>query len=157
MRISPLDHGKVPSGLELSSKPHATGMSYDPVQRFSRGTRPLDLFVCCPIELRKAKRLAVLSGKVVEALEHGKLHLSVVVVWGGVHVCPADIHPLRPWPVVPPVGFCCSACRGCQDAPHEQQVVVASHALRATKCGLPHGPQIAIYVTTPKDGRPSPP
>src|SRR5215204_4484985 len=81
MRISPLDHCKVPSGLELSSKPHATGMSYDPLQKFSRRTRPDDLFVCCPIELGKAKRLAVIPGKVVEAVEHGKLHLSVGVIW----------------------------------------------------------------------------
>src|SRR5215208_6811559 len=105
MRISPLDHCKVPSGLELSSKPDATGMSYDPLQKFSRWTRPDDLFVCCPIELGKAKRLAVIPGKVVEALEHSKLHLSVGVIWRRVHVSAADIHPLRPWPVVPPVRF----------------------------------------------------
>src|SRR5829696_8358919 len=126
MQISPLDHCKVPSGLELSSKPDATGMSYDPFEKFSRRSRPVDFFVCCPIELGKAKRLAVIPGKVVEALEHGKLHLSVVVVWGGVHVCPAHIHPLRPWPVVRPVGFYCSTY---QDVPYEQQIVVACHNL----------------------------
>src|SRR5215217_4438646 len=157
MRISPMNHCKVPSGLELSSKPDATGMSYDPLQKFSRRTRPVDFFVCCPIELGNAQRLAVFPGEVVEAVEHGKLPLSVVVVWGGVHVSAADIHPLPSWPVVPPVGFCRSACRGCQDAPHQQLVVVASHALRATQRGLPHGPQIAIYLTTSKDGRPPPP
>src|SRR5215203_4079300 len=157
MRIFPLDHCKVLSGLELSTKSDATGMSYDPLQKFSRRSRPVDLFVCCPIELGKAKRLAVFAGEVVEAVEHGKLPPSVVVVWGGVHVCPADIHPLPSWPVLPPVGFCRSACRGCQDAPHQQQVVVASHALRATQRGLPHGPQIAIYVPTPKECRPPPP
>src|SRR5215217_4857200 len=157
MRIFPLDHCKVLSGLELSTKSDATGMSYHPLQKFSRRSRPVDLFVCCPIELGNAQRLAVFPGEVVEAVEHGKLPLSVVVVWGGVHVSAADIHPLPSWPVVPPVGFCRSACRGCQDAPHEQQVVVACHTLGGTKCRLPHSPQLAIYVTTPKDGRPSPP
>src|SRR5829696_3028598 len=157
MRIPPPDHGEVLSGIELDGKPHALGMSYDPVEKFSSRTRQADYFARCPIELRNAQRLGVIPGEVVEAVEHGKLPPSVLVVWGRVHVSAADVHPLPSWPVVPPVGFCCSACRGCQDAPHEQQVVVASHALRATKCGLPHGPQIAIYVTTPKDGRPSPP
>src|SRR5215213_6349130 len=147
MQISPLDHCKVPSGLELSSKPDATGMSYDPFEKFSRRSRPVDFFVCCPIELGKAKRLAVIPGKVVEALEHGKLHLSVVVVWGGVHVCPAHIPPLRPWPVVRPVGFYCSTY---QDVPYEQQIVVACHTLGGTQCRLPHSPQLAIYVTTSK-------
>src|ERR687898_3265743 len=158
MRISSLDHCKVPSGfpsgLELSTKPDATGMSYDPLEKFSRRTRPVDFFVCCPIELGKAKRLAVLSGKVVEAVEHGKLHLSVGVVWGGVHVCPAYIHPLRPWPVVRPVRFCFCTY---QDVPYEQQIVVACHTLGGTQCRLPHSPQLAIYVTTSKDGRPPPP
>src|SRR5215204_5570103 len=143
MRISPLDHGKVPSGLELSSKPHATGMSYDPLQKFSRGTRPVDFFVCCPIELGKAKRLAVLSGKVVEAVEHSKLHLSVGVIWRREHVCPAHIHPLRPWPVVRPVGLCCSTY---QDVPYEQQIVVACHTLGGTKCRLPPGCPIALSL-----------
>src|SRR5215208_772214 len=157
MRIPPPDHGEVLSGIELDGKPHALGMSYDPLEKFSSRTRQADYFARCPIELRNAQRLAVFPGEVVEALEHGKLPPSVLVVWGRVHVSAADVHPLPSWPVVPPVGFCRSACRGCQDAPHEQQVVVASHALRATKCGLPHGPQIAIYVTTSKDGRPPPP
>src|SRR5215213_7769803 len=154
MRISPLHHCKVPRGLELSSKSHATGMSYDPLQKFSRRTRPVDSFVCLPIELGKAKRLAVLSGKVLEAVEHGKLHLSVGVIWRREHVCPAHIHPLRPWPVLRPVGF-----RFCtyQDVPYQQQVVVACHTLGGTKCRLPHSPQLAIHVTTSKDGRPSPP
>src|SRR5215204_7676700 len=75
MRISPLDHCKVPSGLELSSKPDATGMSHDPLEKFSRWSRTVDFFVCCPIELRNAQRLAVIPGEVVEALEHGKLPL----------------------------------------------------------------------------------
>src|ERR687897_3733759 len=153
MRISPLDHCKVPSGLELSSKPHATGMSYDPLEKFSRRTRPVDI-VCCPIELGKAKRLAVLSGKVVEAVEHGKLPPSVVVVWGGVYVGAADIHPLPSWPVVRPVGFYGITY---QDVPYEQQIVVTCHTLGGTKCRLPHSPQLAIYVTTSKDGRPPPP
>src|SRR5215212_12001642 len=154
MRISPLHHCKVPSGLELSSKSHATGMSYHPLQKFSRRTRTVDSFVCLPIELGKAKRLAVLSGKVLEAVEHGKLHLSVGVICRREHVCPAHIHPLRPWPVLRPVSFCCSTY---QDVPYQQQVVVACHTLGGTKCRLPHSPQLAIYVTTPKDGRPPPP
>src|SRR5215203_2097951 len=126
MRISPLDHCKVPSGLELSSKPHATGMSCDPLQKVSRRTRPVD-FVCCPIELGKAKRLAVLSGKVLEAVEHGKLHLSVGVIWRREHVCPAHIHPLRPWPVVRPVGFYGSTYKDGRPPPPESR-----HVLRTT-------------------------
>src|ERR671911_3132214 len=156
MRIPPPDHGEVLSGIELGGKAHALGMPYDPVEKFSGRTRQVDYLARCPIELRNAQRLAVIPGEVVEAVEHGKLSPSVVV-WGRVHVSAADIHPLPSWPVVPPVGFGRSACRGCQDAPHEQQVVVASHALRATKRRLPHGPQIAIYVPTPKDGHPTPP
>src|SRR5918993_2251398 len=108
MRIPPPDHGEVISGIELGGKAHALGMPYDPVEKFSGRTRQADYFARCPIELRKAKRLAVIPGKVVEAVEHGKLHLSVVVVWRREHVCPAHIHPLRPWPVVPPVRLCCS-------------------------------------------------
>src|SRR5215218_10428884 len=157
MRIPPPDHGEVLSGIELGGKAHALGMSYDPLEKFSCRTRQADYFARSPIELRNAQRLAVISGKVVEAVEHGKLPPSVVVVWGGVHVSAAYIHPLPSWPVVPPVGFCRSACRGCQDAPHEQQVVVACHTLGGTKCRLPHSPQLAIYVTTPKDSRPPPP
>src|SRR5215217_4045597 len=98
MRISPLDHCKVPSGLELSSKPDATGMSYDPLEKFSRRSRPVDFFVCCPIELGKAKRLAVLSGKVVEAVEHSKLHLSVGVIWRREHGCPIALSLLSTSP-----------------------------------------------------------
>src|SRR5215218_8163790 len=136
MRIPPPDHGEVLSGIELGGKPHALGMSYDPVEKFASRTRQADSFMRCPIELRNTQRLAVFHGEVVEAVEHGKLHPSVVV-WGGVHVRAADKRPLPSWPVLPPVNFCRSACRGCQDAPHQQQVVVASHALRATKRGLP--------------------
>src|SRR5215208_1780800 len=154
MRISSLDHCKVPSGLELSSKPAATGMPYDPLEKFSRRTRPVDFFVRCPIELGKAKRLAVIAGKVVEAVEHSKLHLSVGVIWRRVHVCPAHIHPLRPWPVLRPVRFYGSTY---QDVPYEQQIVVACHTLGGTKCRLPNSPQLAIYVPTSKDGRPPPP
>src|ERR671921_468849 len=154
MRIPPPDHGEVLSGIELGGKAHTLGMTYDPVEKFSGRTRQADYFARCPIELRKAKRLAVIPGKVVEAVEHGKLHLSVVVVWGGVHVSAADIYPLPSWPVVPPVGLCCSTY---QDVPYEQQVVVACHTLGGTKCRLPHSPQLAIYVTTSKDSRPPPP
>src|SRR5215210_8255930 len=154
MRIPPPDHGEVLSGIELGGKLHALGMSFDPVEKFSSRTRQADYFVCCPIELRNAQRLAVFPGEVVEAVEHGKLPPSVVVIWRREHVYPAHIHPLRPWPVLRPVGFCCSTC---QDVPYEQQIVVACHTLGGTKGRLPHSPQLAIYVTTSKDGRPPPP
>src|ERR671912_668 len=154
MRIPPPDHGEVLSGIELGGKAHALGMSYDPVEKFSGRTRQADYFARCPIELRNAQRLAVIRGEVVEAVEHGKLPPSVVVVWGGVHVSAADIYPLPSWPVVPPVGFYGITY---QDVPYEQQIVVACHTLGGTKCRLPHSPQLAIYVTTSKDGRPPPP
>src|ERR671917_2070440 len=103
MRIPPPDHGEVLSGIELGGEPHALGMSYDPVEKFSSRTRQADFFAGCPIELRNAQRLAVFPGEVVEAVEHGKLPPSVVVVWGGVHVSAADVTHCPPGPEAHPV------------------------------------------------------